>query len=191
MLVRLHSGPSLPGAGFADPFEMLEACHGRIRSFTAVAQRLASQEAPPSQVAEAASGVHLYFGTALPLHEQDEEETLWTALRGSAPPARLETLFDRLVQEHRTIEQVLRELLPQWADLANRPQGLAERRRSLSDLTQELGRAFEPHLAMEEQELYPLAREVLPAASLRPMLLEMRTRRQPVFAKLQKLHPHE
>ena len=65
------SGPSPTDAG---PAELLLACHGRIRWFTALAARLASAEpASEASVADAALRVHRYHAVALPLHQADEE----------------------------------------------------------------------------------------------------------------------
>lgn len=186
-LVALHTGPTTPG-GFTDPFEMLGACHERIRTFAAVARRLATETAPASQVADAARRLHLYFGTALPLHEQDEEETLSTALAGGPESGRSDLLFERLRREHREIEHVVGDLLPRWDAVARRPERVVHERTPMLELTEALSAAFAPHLAMEEEELFALARRSLPADRLVLMLAEMRGRRQPVFAKLQELH---
>jgi hypothetical protein len=178
---------TLRGGPFETPFDMLTGCHERIRTFTDVALRIAKEPAPAAQIAEAASRLGLYFGTALPLHEEDEEETLYEAMVAARAPG-IDPLFARLRDEHRAIESVLARLLPAWASLARAPELVADVRSSLAEGAEELAAAFAPHLQMEEEELYPLAMRALPAPVLDEMLRAMRARRKPVIGKLHALH---
>ena len=74
------------GAGAADAVGLLLDCHERIRAFTAMASRLAAPGDPgPDAIRDAAARVHRYFAEALPLHAQDEEESLAPRLRGRDP----------------------------------------------------------------------------------------------------------
>lgn len=177
----------MSGGPFATPFDMLGGCHERIRMFTGVAVRLVTEPAPPEQVAEAASRLHLYFGTALPLHEQDEEETLLRAMLDARAPG-IDPLFARLRDEHRAIEAVLERLLPTWSSLSHAPELLDAHRSQLREGGEALASAFAPHLQMEEEELYPLARRSLSESVQSAMLHAMRARREPVIGKLQSLH---
>ena len=176
------------GGGFETPFDMLSGCHQRIRMFTDLAQRLAAQPAPAEEVAEAASRLCLYFGTALPLHEQDEEDTLHRAMQDARAPG-VDAMFARLRKEHAAIENVLDELLPKWDALKSAPDLLAAEKATLARGGEALASAFAPHLDMEESELFPLARRVLSADVLAEMLRAMRARREPVIATLTSLHP--
>ena len=178
---------SMGGGSFETPFDMLSGCHQRIRMFCDLAQRLPAQPAPAEEVAEAASRLCLYFGTALPLHEQDEEDTLHRAMQAAGAPG-MDALFARLRKEHRTIEEVLQELLPRWESLKESPELLAAEKEKLGQDAEALAAAFAPHLDMEENELYPLARRVLSADVLADMLRAMRARREPVIGKLTSLH---
>ncbi len=175
------------GGGFETPFDMLSGCHQRIRMFSDLAQRLAAQPAPSEEVAEAASRLCLYFGTALPLHEQDEEDTLHRALQDARAPG-MDAMFARLRKEHAAIEGVLAQLLPMWEGLKGAPDRLAAEKDTLARGADALTAAFVPHLEMEENELYPLARRVLSADVLADMLRAMRARREPVIGNLTSLH---
>src|SRR5262245_4414109 len=53
------------------------ACHGRIRSFLAMAVTIGERfDVPENEVAESAARVRRYFSQALPLHVEDEEESV-------------------------------------------------------------------------------------------------------------------
>lgn len=176
-------GGTLPAGPAETPFDMLLACHGRIRHFTSLALSLAEREAPAAEVREVSSRLTLYFGTALPLHEEDEERTLGAAL-ARAEDAAVAPLLEQLASEHRTIGRVLAELLPRWTELAEAPGLLEPHRAPMSKSARALATAFDAHLAMEERELFPLARRVLPTATQLEMLREMRERRRSVVGKL-------
>ena len=65
---------------------MLQDCHARIRHFTQLSRTLAeARAASQTQVAEAAEAIFRYFKYALPLHEADENETLYPRLHDVAP----------------------------------------------------------------------------------------------------------
>lgn len=172
---------------FETPFDMLAGCHQRIRTFSDLAQRLPAQPAPAEEVAETASRLHLYFGTALPLHEQDEEETLHRAMAEVGAPG-MDALFARLRKDHRAIEDVLHGLLPRWEALNASPDRLEMEKSALAQGGEALAAAFAPHLDMEENELYPLARRVLSADVLAGMLQAMRARREAAIGELTSLH---
>src|SRR5689334_2494815 len=82
---------SLPGlrspeAGFDQPFEMLHACHERVRRSLRLLQRLvahAQVHGADAQVREAAADVLRYFDLAAPAHHEDEERHLVPRLQAS------------------------------------------------------------------------------------------------------------
>lgn len=175
------------GGGFKTPFDMLSGCHQRIRFFSDLAQRLPAQPAPAEEVIEAASRLRLYFGTALPLHEEDEEETLYQAMVEANAPG-VDALFARLRKEHREIEGVLQDLLPRWIGLTTAPERLGVEKTALTRGGEALVAAFAPHLDMEDNELYPLAQRTLSPDVLGGMLRAMLARREPFIGKLTSLH---
>ena len=66
-----------------DAVGLLLECHERIRSFLALARRIAEVgPSEPGSVPEAAARVRRYFTEALPLHAQDEEASILPRLRG-------------------------------------------------------------------------------------------------------------
>ena len=69
-------GLHTPGAGFDEPFEMLGACHDRVRRSLDLLQRLRDYlktHACDDSARQAARDVLRYFDIAAPLHHEDEE----------------------------------------------------------------------------------------------------------------------
>lgn len=163
-----------PPTGSEDgPRLLLQGCHGRIRSFTSLALRLAQSAgaAPAEQVGEAARRVCRYFGEALPKHVADEELSLGPRLRTLAPSALAE-----MASQHRAIEAVLERLLALWRRLADHPEELSALAAILGPPTSELAALWEPHLALEEREVFPGLDRLTPEARA-AIWREMRSRR--------------
>lgn len=97
--LSLHAAPA---AGFDQPFEMLGACHDRVRRSLALLRRLADH-LPRHGADEAARGaaadVLRYFDVAAPAHHEDEERHVLPVLRGSGDVA-LAALAERLHDDH-------------------------------------------------------------------------------------------
>lgn len=167
-MIRIGGSPK-SGEG---PTELLLACHGRIRSFTELAARLASDEpAPDVEVAEAARRVHRYHAVALPLHQADEELSIAPRLARAVPEA-----LAAMKREHAELDAVLAGLLPLWERLAAEP-GL--RRELSAALAREVARMqqlWARHLTAEEEVIFPALR-LLAAADLEQIAREMRARR--------------
>jgi hemerythrin-like domain-containing protein len=141
-----------------DPFEMLERCHRRLEE-TMAALRQPTREA----LDEAMS----FFDRAMQRHEQDEEKSLFPRLVGVA---KLAPILDRLTVQHRDQAALIEEL--RWLGAAP---GLATV--GLADVIYRLEEAYSEHVAVEERELFPAARELLDAGTLEAMAGEMEARR--------------
>ena len=160
-------------AGHEGPVALLLACHGRIRSFTALAAGLASsQPAPDAEVAAAARRVHRYHAVALPLHQADEELSIAPRLTDSALAGPLAAMK----REHIELDEVLAALLPLWERLAAEPGRRAELSPVLSREVSRMQALWSRHLAAEEELIFP-ALGRLP--DLARVLEEMRARRAP------------
>ena len=71
-------GMRSPGAGFDQPFEMLDACHDRVRRSLDLLRRLRDYlrghgHGCDDSARQAARDVLRYFDIAAPLHHEDEE----------------------------------------------------------------------------------------------------------------------
>src|SRR5208337_402945 len=68
----------------ASAVEILLGCHTRIRHFIQLSRTLAGAEGvAPREIAEAATAIFRYFKAALPLHEADENESLFPRLKNA------------------------------------------------------------------------------------------------------------
>lgn len=91
---RLHSisapGQAEPGVGFEQPFDMLAACHDRVRRSLALLQRLLAHwpaHGADAMARSAAADVWRYFEIAAPQHHLDEERHVLPRLAASTDPA--------------------------------------------------------------------------------------------------------
>ncbi len=156
--------------------DLLLACHGRIRSFLALATAIAEPDAgEPAEIVEATARIRRYFRVALPLHVEDEEQGVLPRLQGRSPA--LDAALDRMCEEHHEHVGPLRDLLASCDSLAAEP-GAARARASLSRAAKVLGDAFEPHLAAEESVVFPAIVALLTDEEQRAMVIELRRRRQ-------------
>ncbi|HUJ28987.1 MAG TPA: hemerythrin domain-containing protein [Myxococcales bacterium] len=152
------------------PQELLLDCHARIRSFTALAIRLASEEpAAPEEIAEAAKRIHRYHSVALPLHQEDEERSIAPRLSG------VEEAVAVMRREHVALDELIARLLPMWdavaQDPAQRPRLAAE----MARLMAQLSALWDQHLSAEEALVFPAIQRV---AEPQRILEEMRARRK-------------
>jgi iron-sulfur cluster repair protein YtfE (RIC family) len=159
-----------------DAAGLLLDCHGRIRSFTDVALRLAgTQPAPDAEVADAARRVKRYFERALPLHVQDEEQSLEPRLRGR--DVAVDRALDLMQREHQEHAPALARLIALCGALEHDPARRAATAGELSDVASDLQRQFERHLQREEQVILPAIAKVLGPAVGAQILAEIRARR--------------
>lgn len=173
MHVSLGRAPATPSGDH--PVDHLLACHGRIRSFMALARAIATrEEATDSLVRDAARDVKRYFTEALPRHAADEDESLCSRLTGRDPA--LDTALARMTAEHATIDTLLAELCAHCDALVADPRARRARRKALLALLDTLDARWEAHLGLEEREIFPVLR-TLDATSCEAIRTEMRARR--------------
>ncbi len=157
---------------------MLLACHQRIRNFTAIAARLAdAQAAAAAEVANAAEAVHRYYSIALPLHEADENESVYPRLRRNLSDEQERASLQAMVDQHGPIDEVVARLLPRWAALKDSPEKLAACAAELHSDAARLHELWREHLALEEAIVFPLIRSRLGPDDLRAIHAEMKQRR--------------
>lgn len=155
-LTAADSAPS-----FENPLEMLYACHGKILHQCDTLRKLATHltsNGCDQQVQQAAQSILRYFDSAGQFHHQDEEEDLFPALRRSTDSdnSHLESLLERLLQEHIAMSEAWGALRPVLLQLSQGMQvALAPA------LTEEFINRYTEHIAVEENELLPLATRLL------------------------------
>lgn len=159
-----------------DIVQLLLDCHGRIRHFVALARRLGEADAPTAvEVRDSAFRVRRYFGEALPLHVEDEEESVLPRLQGREPS--LDDALERMSAEHSEHAPMLAALLHTCRTLESAPERHADLRAALAATATALERLFTAHLEAEEAVVLPAIRDLLPAAEHDAMVHELRARR--------------
>lgn len=140
------------------PYDLLMACHERIRRFVGGMNLIAQLPDPADpRIPDACDQIARYLREGLPLHVRDEEESLAPRLPSEAAA--------RMVREHREHEPLLAEAL---AALASRD--VPAIARSYARLHPEI----ELHLREEEEDIFPhLSQIVDPEA----FVAEIRARR--------------
>jgi len=169
---------TVPTEASSDAIGLLLECHERIRRFSRLAVRIATDPAPEKDVKDAAFAVHRYFHKALPLHIQDEDLSLRPMLT-AAGTAQVAQALDRMHGEHGPIDAQVEALMPMWRRLMEDPAALDELRPAMTPLAQALEEAMLAHLAHEEEVIFPAARQFLDADRLNDLAGQMRDRRRP------------
>jgi hemerythrin-like domain-containing protein len=168
-------------SGFNDPIGLLADCHRRIERFLSVLIKVSEQGggALSAEQRAALDTALRYFREAAPKHTADEEETLFPRLRGMDNPEVRGVLerVDALEQDHVQADRRHREverLGQQWLACGTLSTPDAAR---LSVLLNELATLYRGHIAVEEQELFPVAARVLEEGERRAIGGEMAARR--------------
>jgi hypothetical protein len=177
MLISIRRGPSAFSgpSGEDQVVSLLLACHERIRSFLALASRLAAAEESAS-ISDAAAGLFRYFGEALPLHSLDEDASITPRLIEAHAGIELRSAFDTGAREHAIVDEIITSLLPIWIEIARDSSRIAARRATLATGTAFLEDLFTDHLEREERLVFPAVAD-LPAAIQATIVGEMRARR--------------
>lgn len=110
MLTELKVGTDSGERIQEDAVTLLLACHDRIRHFTDIAERLAQNPGSPARDRQDAAGAVLrYYQVALPLHEADENESIYPRLHEKLPPGYLAAANESMVQQHNAIDALVAE----------------------------------------------------------------------------------
>jgi hemerythrin-like domain-containing protein len=171
-----------PQAGFDQPLQLLQDCHRRIENFLEVLLRVvatATDDALDLQHRTALDTALRYFREAAPRHTQDEEESLFPRLRqesGSelqtamACIGALEADHVRATNLHGQVDS----RGEQWLRDGHLP---APARTGLRRWLEELRILYRNHIAIEDNQIFPLAGKILPSDILTSVGQEMRARR--------------
>jgi len=164
-----------PGAGFEEPFEMLEACHQRVHRMLGLMQRLAAhlgEKGADASAQQAARDVMRYFDLAAPAHHEDEERHVLPLLRRLGQSA----LADRLHADHGA-------MTPVWTAVRTDLQRVADGAWPAADTAaaaarwQAMAALYAAHIEAEESAAYPAAQAATDAAARHAMGDEMSRRR--------------
>jgi iron-sulfur cluster repair protein YtfE (RIC family) len=155
---------------------MLEACHGRIRRHTALAQALAEPAAadhPADDVRATALAVHRYLSIGLPQHAEDEDRSITPRLRAHQPD--LAPALDRMGAEHVAHAPLIATVVELCEGLCRAPHDRLTRAR-LGPAARALTDALAAHLEHEERVIFPVVAGLTPADQA-AIIAELRARR--------------
>ncbi|MES2940745.1 MAG: hemerythrin domain-containing protein [Pseudomonadota bacterium] len=171
---------SQPGAAaptFAQPFDMLEACHQRLHRTLALLDKLRGHlpaHGADQQAQQAARDVMRYFDQAAPQHHHDEELHVFPPLAVHGSPDTV-ALVARLREDHLQMEArwpAARAVLAAIADGS-----LGSLSAAQSAALDAFAGLYGAHIEAEEQLAYPLALAMLDQAAVAAMGQEMARRR--------------
>jgi hemerythrin-like domain-containing protein len=176
MAIRIGAKPE---SDFNNPLGLMRDCHRHVEKFlhvlTTVTEQAHGGALNPEQ-REALGTALRYFEKAAPLHTADEEVSLFPRLRAANSAGALAAL-DALESDHREAEPAHAEV-----DLLGR-KWLAEgalsqdEARRLAGLLRTLQETYRAHIAVEDDEVFPLAGRALAPSALREVGREMAARR--------------
>lgn len=172
----LHNAPAV---GFEQPFEMLVACHDRVRRSLDLLARLIAhvdRHGHDAQSRSAAQDVLRYFDLAAPHHHEDEERHVFPRLLASGDEALVQAVH-RLRADHERMSQTWSALsghLVAWAE----PGATVPADASMRAQAESFQALYAAHLPVEEGLVFPAARSRCDEAALGTMGREMQQRRQ-------------
>ncbi len=171
-----------PSPSFEQPLAVLSDCHRRLERCLHVLERFATRPAGAELGAhdrELLAVTLRFFREALPKHTTDEEESLFPRLRQATHPLAIAAMhrLAALESDHAAAQprQELMEALGQrWLIAGCLGAGDQELFRRMVTALAEM---YAQHLALEEQEVFPLAARILSPGALRSVGREMAARR--------------
>ncbi len=168
-----------PDSGFDDPIGMLKDCHRRIEHFLhilcVVAER-AQGRALSGEECSAVNAAIQYFHAGGRRHNADEEESLFPRLRDYIDSAAIAEI-EHLEADHRAAEQLhalVEKLYDAWITGGRLPQ---EANAQLLSATEQLRHLYQAHIALEEQQIFQRASELLDKTAISAIGEEFRRRR--------------
>jgi hemerythrin-like domain-containing protein len=148
--------------------ELLMACHSRIRRFTGGLVALCSTPAEDERVVPTAEACLRYFREALPLHAQDEEESLLPRVLALPDPP-IQAL-QAMREQHEGIEALLPRVCGELEAIAG------GRALSEPELLERFSGLLLRHIEAEERAIFVRVGE-LSAEDQQAMVGELRARR--------------
>lgn len=158
---------------FAEPIDMLFACHGKVRRFCEQVKLLPAYIAENGCnkiVLQTIQQISQYFNVAAPLHHEDEELDYFPLLLQYAPEARAN--IDELQRQHESLHTNWTALAEEFDKLRND----ADHKPDVEILNR-FTAGYDVHLALEEP-LFELGREKVPQEKLAEIGNNMAARRR-------------
>jgi len=153
MLVQLRRGAT-PTVDHSRPEDLLLACHARIRAITELARRVANAE-ELADVAEASGRVRRFYSIALPLHAEDEDESVLPRLIHLSHDREVEHALVKMSNEHPLVDELCGRAADLYAALEAEPGRIVDLRPSLRSVLHEIDVLWQHHFGVEERVIFP------------------------------------
>jgi len=164
---------------FTDPIGLLGDCHRRIERFLGALVSVSEHPAGEALDQERRNGLEAalrYFRESAPRHMADEEESLFPQLRASGDARAIEAL-DRLEEDHQAVAAWHAELEGLGGRWLTAGKLKAREFEYFAATIARLQEAYAPHIALEDDEVFPQARNLLTRDQIRIIGEEMARRR--------------
>lgn len=150
-----------PSVTFAQPIDMLYACHDKVRRFCSQVNMLPDYIAENGRndvVLQATRQISQYFNVAAPLHHEDEEENFFPLLLQYAPQA--QESIDELLRQHESLHA-------NWSAVAEEFARLEEDAdyQLNTEVLQRFTAGYDMHLGIEEP-LFEMGKTFIPKEKL-------------------------
>ncbi|QEY25019.1 hemerythrin domain-containing protein [Neisseria animalis] len=158
---------------FAEPIDMLYACHGKVRRFCSQIDMLPgyiAEHGCNEAVLQAVRQISQYFNVAAPLHHEDEEENFFPLLLQYAPQA--QAGVDELLHQHESLHANWSALYQEFQNLEADPQYPLQ-----AEVLKRFTDGYAVHLGIEEP-LFDMGKEFIPQEKLAEIGKIMAARRQ-------------
>jgi hemerythrin-like domain-containing protein len=174
---------SKPESGPDDPIGWLSDCHRRIERFLGVLVTVAEQAGSGTMTEiqrTAFENALRYFRDAAPKHTADEEESLFPRLRQIKSESLEEALdlVTRLEQDHRAAEAMHAEVDRLGKQWLRGDQWGEDQSARLVALLKELSQIYAAHIDIEDNQVFPAAKKLLPDSERIAAGREMAARRE-------------
>ncbi|WP_165006384.1 hemerythrin domain-containing protein [Neisseria yangbaofengii] len=146
---------------FAEPIDMLYACHGKVRRFCSQINMLPdyiAENGRNDMVLQATRQISQYFNVAAPLHHEDEEENFFPLLLQYAPQA--QESIDELLRQHESLHADW----PAVAEEFSRLEADADYQLN-TEVLQRFTDGYDVHLGIEEP-LFEMGKTFIPKEKL-------------------------
>lgn len=171
-----------PDSDYSNPLGLLSDCHRRIEQFLGVLIEVTGQARGAELNEDQRNGLEAalkYFRQATPKHTSDEEESLFPRMLESSDERARSAIsqLDHLHADHEIADAAHAEveaLGSEWLSIGTLSSESIERLRSLLDRLQS---TYEKHIAVEDNEIFPLAGQILSSEDLAAVGQEMAARR--------------
>ena len=154
---------------------LLEECHVRVRHNASVFGKLAFEQIiSADDVRSASEAVARYFEIGLPRHAADDDLSIMPRLAKLRPE--VEQAQKTLCLEHRSHHVVLTQVIRLCTTLQASPLSRGPLRLELEEAAEMLRDTLEPHMLLEEREVFPHLASI-PENEVQQIMQEMRMRR--------------